>query len=388
MFLPDRSPVVFNIAKSRLETLEQNPHNPGEKLFPAAVFNSPGYVVARTAAYAEKANAKYLPLFSYAAVGWRRNQFVTTAFLVDRERRQDLRLMSLKRVKAGVARMRKKMPGNRLRAHLEKCALSYGCPAGKNFFLRRFEAPLPTSKSCNALCVGCISFQKEGKIPCSQNRIRFIPNPDEISEIALEHIRGVRNAIVSFGQGCEGDPLLAAGVIEPAIKKIRAATSDGTINMNTNGSMPDVLEALFDAGLDSIRISLNSVRKQCYKAYYRPKDYCFDQVLKSIFNAHAHGKFISLNYLSQPGVTDSSEEISQLMRFLDNYPINMIQWRNLNFDPLRYCRIMSAVSSNRKPAGMKNLLAKVRRNFPNIQFGYFNPPKAKWGKEDSICFEN
>jgi len=30
----------------------------------------------------------------------------------------------------------------------------------------------------------------------------------EIAEVALAHIRQVKKSVVSFGQGCEGDPLL------------------------------------------------------------------------------------------------------------------------------------------------------------------------------------
>ena len=60
-----------------------------------------------------------------------------------------------KRVKA----FRKIFPDNRLVRHLESCALVYGCPAGKNFFLSRYEAPLPTSPTCNSRCIGCISLQ-------------------------------------------------------------------------------------------------------------------------------------------------------------------------------------------------------------------------------------
>ncbi|MFC1817352.1 radical SAM protein, partial [Thermodesulfobacteriota bacterium] len=69
--------------------------------------------------------------------------------------------------------MRQKLPGNRLREHLENCALTYGCPAAKNFFLGRYEAPLPTSRSCNAGCLGCISLQKSGAISNCQERIKF-----------------------------------------------------------------------------------------------------------------------------------------------------------------------------------------------------------------------
>ena len=381
MLLPDRRPVAYNLAESRLEVLDENPYDPGQPLFPVAVFNSPGYVVAGLCAYEENEGAGWLPLFSYAAAGWFRNRLVTPAICVDTEKRQDLRLMDIKKVQAGVTRMRRKMPGNRLRAHLEKCALVYGCPAGKNFFLRRFEAPLPTSKSCNAACLGCISLQSGDDIPCSQNRISFVPAPEEIAEVALAHIGQVRNAVVSFGQGCEGDPLFAASAIEPAIRMIRAETSEGTINMNTNASLPDVLERLFDAGLDSVRVSLNSVRKNCYDAYYRPKGYRFEDVVKSIVIAGKKNRFVSLNYLNQPGFTDSPEEIEAFLAFLENYPVQMIQWRNLNFDPLRYYDIMSKACPLGEPAGMRSLLEMVRRRFPDVMSGYFNPPKEKWGSQ-------
>ncbi|MBN1932824.1 MAG: radical SAM protein [Desulfobacterales bacterium] len=380
MRLPDRSPVVYNISRNRFETLKENPHRPGEPIFPVAAFNSPGYVLSFVSAYKENKGADYLPLFSYGAVGWQKDRFRSAAILVDRENRQDLRLMKIKNVMAGVHQMRKKMPNNRLRAHLEKCALQYGCPAGKNFFLGRYEAPLPTSRYCNAHCLGCISLQKNDKIKNSQDRIAFTPTPREISEVALEHILKVKKSIVSFGQGCEGDPLLAAEVIEPAITVIRSATPHGTINMNTNGSKPDVLEQLFDAGLDSIRVSLNSVRKACYDTYFRPKGYDFSDVQKSIRIAIGRKKFVSINYLNCPGVTDAPEEFEALIAFIKQYPIHMIQWRNLNFDPLRYYNIMDRASKHRKPLGMKKILNKIKKIFPNLKYGYFNPPKENFYK--------
>ena len=161
MLLPDRSPVVFNLKTDGLETLKENPYSPGEPIFPVAAFNSPGYVISHISAYIENQGAEYLPLFSYGAVGWYKGGFRTAVILVDREKRQDLRLMPHEKIIAGIRAMKKKMPKNRLRDHIENCALKYGCPAAKNFFLGRYEAPLPTSKNCNAHCIGCISLQKD-----------------------------------------------------------------------------------------------------------------------------------------------------------------------------------------------------------------------------------
>lgn len=378
MYLPDRRPVVYNIKTGAIETLNENPHSPGHPIFPVAAFNSPGYVISYNAAYTEEPSADVLPLFSYGAVGWNKRKFATAVIQVDDEPRQDLRLMKQKKVVSGIRRMRKRMPENRLRAHLENCALQYGCPAGKNFFLQRYEAPLPTAQSCNARCLGCLSLQDKTSITNSQERINFTPTPEEIAEVALAHINKVEHPVVSFGQGCEGDPLLAANVIEPAIQMIRSQTKKGTININTNASFPDILYRLFDVGLDSVRVSMNSVRKKCYTAYFQPAGYGLEDVLMSIEMALKRNKFVSINYLNCPGFTDSPEEVRAFLRFLSKYPVSMIQWRNLNFDPIRYMDVMNAVNEHGPGIGMGILISEIKNTFPKLKHGYFNPPKEKF----------
>jgi molybdenum cofactor biosynthesis enzyme MoaA len=378
MYLPDRFPILYNQQTGNIETLTENPYAPGESICPVAAFNSPGYVVTHVSAYGEMKSAGFLPLFSYGAVGWHHGKFRSAVVLVDSEPRQDLRQMQRKKVVAGVKKLGKQMPQNRLREHLKKCALEYGCPAGKNFFLGRYEAPLPTAQQCNARCLGCLSLQPTDEIPCSQDRIGFTPSPEEIAEVALTHIGRVKNSIVSFGQGCEGDPLLAADVIQPAIGLIRKETDQGTVNLNTNGSLPQTVKKLFAAGLDSIRISMNSVRQECYETYFRPKGYRFADVLKSIEIAIESEKFVAINYLNCPGFTDSRQEFKALTQFLEKYPINMIQWRNLNFDPLRYWDAMNAATKNSEPIGVQNLIEQVQARFPKLKHGYFNPPKERF----------
>ena len=378
MLMPDRKPLLYNIRRERIEILKENPYSPEEPIFPVAAFNSPGYVVSLVSAYKENETSGFLPLFSYGAVGWHKDKFRSAVIRVDREKRQDLRLMKSEDVAAGIRKIEKEMPDNRLAKHLEKCAMEYGCPAAKNFFLGRYEAPLPTSPHCNARCLGCLSLQKNSEIPHSQDRIDFKPSPKDIADIALFHIKRVKQSVVSFGQGCEGDPLLAADVIEPAIKEIRSKTRQGTINMNTNGSKPEILKTMFDAGLDSIRISLNSVRKNCYDTYFRPVKYTFFDVIKSIELALKEKKFVSINYLNCPGFTDTPEEVEALLDFIYQHPINMIQWRNLNFDPQRYWAFMSDTAEHGTPVGIHRVIRQVKESFPNVKHGYFNPPKEKF----------
>jgi len=378
MYLPDRVPVLFNLASGELQEVSANPLSLGEPIYPVAVFNSPGHVITHVSAYRERSRARCLPLFSYGAVGWQRGKFRSAVQVVDREPRQDLRRMPPAEVRAGVRALRKRMPENRLRLHLETCALTYGCPAGKNFFLGRYEAPLPTAVTCNARCLGCLSLQTKSGISCTQERIAFTPTSAEIAEVALFHIGRVKKAVVSFGQGCEGEPLSAARVIEPAIRLIRSATGRGTINLNTNASLPEVVGRLCEAGLDSIRVSLNSMRRECYEAYFRPKAYTFTDVLSSIDAALERGKFVSINYLNSPGFTDTPEEAEAFLAFMEDHPIHMIQWRNLNYDPIRYWKAMDAAAPLGVPIGMEALIRGIRSSYPNLKFGYFNPPQEKF----------
>jgi pyruvate-formate lyase-activating enzyme len=359
-------------------SLPENPYEPGARIFPVALFNSPGFTNVYVSAFEERDNAGYLPLFSYGAAGWGGNGFRTPVVHVDKERRQDLRLMPQDRIDAGVKTLRKKYPENRLRKHLEHCALVSGCPAAKNFFIGRCEAPLPTSQHCNARCLGCISLQKTPGLSCCQERISFTPTPDEIAELALEHIGNVPDGVVSFGQGCEGDPLMVVDVIEEAVRMIRRKTKEGTVNINTNASIPGHVDRVFQAGMDSIRVSMNSVREVCYNAYFRPQGYGFGDVLESIRVADERGGHIALNYFYCPGVSDTPEECETLIRFLEQNTVHLIQWRNLNYDPLRYYKTMKEADSQGAPLGMNHLLKELKRRFPALKHGYFNPSRDRF----------
>ena len=381
MMLPKRRPIVYNTATYKFEIIEDNPFEPGEKISPVAVFNSPGYVNRHVCAYDDRGINELLPLFSYGATGFGKNGFRSAAILVDSEPRQDLRQIPHKGIVKGVNQMRKKYPDNRLIRHLETCALEYSCPAGKNFFLQRYEAPLPTSTTCNARCLGCISLQTNNHLCACQARINFTPDSQEIAQVSLEHISHVENGVVSFGQGCEGEPLIAFKAIEPAIRLIRENSDRGTINLNTNASMPEYVEKLCRAGLDSMRVSVNSVRERCYNAYFCPRSYQFSDVLKSIETAKQHGKFVAVNYLNCPGFTDSEKEFEALKDFITRYPIDMIQWRNLNFDPKKYCEMMSKIENSGHPLGMETIIEQLKTLCPELIHGYFNPPRSLYQKK-------
>ena len=363
--LPDRKPIGYNNQTKEFVSLDD--------YSAVAAFISPGYTLTYNSAYQENSNVKILPLFSYGAAAFYKGEIYTTAIRIDREPRQDLRYVDITKVKKNTIAFQKQFPKNRLIKHLTNCALVYGCAAAKNFFLKRYECPLPTAPACNARCLGCISLQPDNKCPVTQPRIKFVPTPEEIAETALYHIANVKNPIVSFGQGCEGEPLMVGDTLAAAIKLIRKETNKGTINLNTNASRPEIIAQLLDLGLDSIRVSMNSTRKEYYNKYFMPQDYTFSDVLNSIKFAKTKKGFVSINYLVLPGFTDSETEFNSLTKFLDKYGINMIQWRNLNYDPLDYFKTLKATPDKSELLGIKTIITTIRKTHPHIQHGYFNP---------------
>ncbi len=376
--LPERAPIGYNPDSERFVDLADDPFWPGGKEYSAvAAFVAPGYTSTYSAAYREIGRPRMLPLFSYSAVALYRGKFFAAAMRVDREKRQELGGMNPKLLPKKVKEFRKTFPLNRLVRHLERCALEYGCPAAKNFFLERYEGPLPTSPTCNARCIGCISHQPGGRCSITQPRITFIPTPEEISEVALYHIDRVSDPVVSFGQGCEGEPLMAGKTLVEAVRIIRRSTSKGIINLNTNASRPDIIKQLFAAGLDSIRVSMSSVREKYYSAYYMPRGYALKDVVTSIKNAKKAGGFVSVNYLVVPGFTDSRGEYAAFRKFLDKTGVDMIQWRNLNYDPRAYFRKLKINVKQNDMLGIKEVINAVKKDYPGIMHGYFNPSRRR-----------
>ena len=370
--LPDRVPVGYDRDNQRFAELGESPLDPGQTVQAVAAFMAPAHTQILTAAYHSEDNAPVLPLFSYTAVGWKEGQFVVAGVRVDPLIRQDIDQFDLEALNKKASRALARQRHNRLIQHLGTCALTYGCPAAKNYFLARWEAPLPTSPQCNAACLGCISLQEDTGVCASQDRIAFVPSPDEIAEVAVGHLQKATEPLVSFGQGCEGEPLLQGKTLAAAIKLIRQQTGSGTINLNTNGSLPRTIAQLQDSGLDSIRVSLNSAREDYYNQYYQPRGYSFADVKSSLQSMKTRGGFVSINLLILPGVTDEEEEVEALVRLIDDTDIDLIQMRNLNIDPELYLRSIGYRATSRK-LGILQMMQRISELHPQVKVGYFNP---------------
>jgi pyruvate-formate lyase-activating enzyme len=349
-----------------------------EKGWAVAAFIPPAHTGFYIAPYETLANAPTLPLFCYTAAGWLDEKFYVPAIRIENDIRQECGGYDETKVKDGVAKILEHYPHNRLVEHLaNNCALTYHCPAARNYFLGRWECPVPASPACNANCIGCISFQPEDEtIVSTQDRLIFKPTAEEIVEYTVPHLETAPYPIVSFGQGCEGEPLLMWETIAASIKEIRKHTKRGSININTNGSKPDAVKALCEAGLDSIRVSTNSARREIYMPYYRPNNYDFNDIIESLKVVRDFGGWTSINYFVFPGMTDSVAEYEALRQLIIDTGLKMIQWRNFNIDPDWYLGKIG-VTDTGEILGMQQMMELIHEEFPDLKFGYFNPPMER-----------
>ncbi len=370
-FLPDCPPLGLDPESGELEVIMEMEDADGKTgpCFAVAAFPEPGFVrTLLPAARYDRMNYT-LPMWAYTAVGYRDEQYWIAAFRVEDNPKWDPRNYDDKLLLPAVKRFMKSHRGP-LTKHLMQCATVNHCFAAKNLFLGRWEAPIPVSRKCNAACLGCLSLQPHKSCQASHSRIGFRPSKDEIVSIAVEHLERAPEAMVSFGQGCEGEPLTEFRLIAESIREIRHRTGIGSINLNTNGSYTDRLRAVIKSGLDSVRISLNSARPELYLAYYRPRGYGFSNVVESIKVAVDARIFTMINYLVFPGITDQPSEVEALMRLIAKTGIDFVHLKNLCIDPKLYLSSMGVTEE--KGIGMRAMADLLKKEFPRLEIGYFN----------------
>ena len=357
----------------RFTTLEQNPFGAGRAWAVGALLPQ-GYTRTMLPAYLRDEAAAPLPLFGYAAAACRDGKLYGAIRRTDDPLPWDPAHYDTAALPQLVSERLKEMPANRILSHLAHCALAYRCFTAQNIFYRRWEGGIPVSPGCNARCLGCISLQPAECCPSPQERLTFRPTPREVAEIALPHLNlGGPGAMVSFGQGCEGEPSLEALTISEAVERLRGQTDAGVVNMNSNGGYTAGIERICQAGLDTVRISLISAREKVYQAYYRPASYGLADVRRSIRLAAGHGVYVSLNLLVLPGLTDQPEEVAALTELIRETGVALVQMRNLNIDPDWLLSNLPEDSAQGEPIGIDALIAALEA-LPGVKVGSYSHP--------------
>ncbi|MDF2926031.1 MAG: Radical domain protein [Paenibacillaceae bacterium] len=334
-----------------------------------------GYTRLLLPAYVKADKSSVLPLFGYTAVVWKDNGFYVAAQQSDDPHKWNPNTCNPRELKRKVHALTSQYPDNRLYRHLSHCALEYQCLTASNTFLGRWEGGVPVSHSCNAGCFGCISEQTDDSaFVAPQTRLDFKPTVEELVQLMLQHLTAP-DAIISFGQGCEGEPSTQAPLIIEAIKQVRKQTAMGYININTNAGLTDHIRGIVDAGLDLIRVSTISALDDHYNVYYRPRGYTLANVEKSLRYAADKGVVTSVNYLVFPGVSDREEEIEAMLGLAKRTGLGLMQLRNLNIDPESYLGLIPQPKG--EVLGMKQMIEIFREELPDMVIGsYTHTPES------------
>jgi len=360
MHLPGRIPVGRSSAGATVVVEE-----PGAMAVAAVL--PPGYLRTWLPAYEEDGQAPVLPLYGYAAVASIEGEPYVAAMRTDRWNAWNPQADDRRHIDAAIRAARRALPGSRLLQQLETCATDYRCLTAQNVFLRRGEGAIPVSPACNAACLGCISEQW-GDVDSPQTRLDFAPTAAEIAELAAWHLSAGESNFVSYGQGCEGEPLTRGTALVDATRRIRAAAPTATIHVNTNGSRPDVLQRLVDAGLNSVRISVFSLDDTRFRAYYRPVGYGLDEVAECASVVAAGGGQVTINLLTFPGITDAPPEIDTLVRFIHRHGVHQVQLRSLNVDPQW---LLDRIPQPTRGIGLRKFVRQLTERCPDLQLGNF-----------------
>ncbi len=338
-----------------------------------------GYTRLLLPAYFKPPGATPFPLFGYTAVGFRDGRFYVAATQSDDPEPWNPEQYHADRVAQQVVHMEQSHSDNRLYQHLRTCAVEYECVTSRNTFFGRNEGAIPVSGSCNAGCLGCISEQPdESGFPSPQIRLSLRPSVEEMVDLMVTHLQTAGpNGIISFGQGCEGEPSVRGREIAEAIRRTREQVQTGAININTNAGLTSQITQIVDAGLDLMRISTISALSDHYDAYYQPRGYTIEDVAASAGYASEHGVIVALNYLVFPGVTDQPEEIEAMIQFIHQTGIKLVQLRNLNIDPDYYLERIPLRED--EPIGMLAMIDAIQQECKGLRIGSYTHAPEWYG---------
>jgi GTP 3',8-cyclase len=174
---------------------------------------------------------------------------------------------------------------------------------------------------CNFRCTYCMPKEVFG------HDYRFL---DRKELLDFEEITRLARAAVSLGvrklRLTGGEPLIRRG-IEDLVAML--AELDAEVTLTTNASLlPRKAQALKDAGLDRITVSLDSMDDATFRSM-NDVDFPVQRVLEGIEAAHAAGLPVKVNSVVKRGVNDQEvvplaryfRETPHILRFIEFMPV-------------------------------------------------------------------
>jgi hypothetical protein len=113
--LPGRIAIGYDPNEKRIVEVKEYK---GNRVYPVAAFMAPAHLQLCRSTYGSDLDSPRLPLYNYAAVGWKNNDFYVTGMRIDQDIRQDLQHFNAHFIEKEGERLLAKFPSNRLVHHL------------------------------------------------------------------------------------------------------------------------------------------------------------------------------------------------------------------------------------------------------------------------------
>ena len=240
-------------------------------------FSNRGYVrTLLPAAEGRREGLRAAPVGVFGGGGFLDGKYVAGAFRVEDNPHWDPRNFDDRKMMPKTGRVAWRATGTIRSFSIWPTAATHNhCFAAKNLFLERWGSAFAGQQNMQRPLPRVPFRSAQRVLPGPRMRGSIFARPRrQIVDVAAPHLENAPDSIVSFGQGCEGEPLTEAPLIEEAIVEIRNRTKKGTVNLNTNGSLPPGGgKTRGRGGWIPIRVSLNSARPEIYRAYVRPNGF-------------------------------------------------------------------------------------------------------------------
>lgn len=213
---------------------------------------------------------------------------------------------------------------------------------------------------CNLRCVYCMS--EEGIENISHEEILSY---DEIIRIC----KVVANLGIKKIKITGGEPLVRKDIIN-LIKEIKLIDGIEEVTITTNGVLLyDVAEELYEAGIDAVNISLDTLdRKKFFNITRRDK---FENVFKAI------DKLIDLNVRVKINCLAIKEHnLDEIVKIASYSKYNNIDVRFIELMPIGYGKNYTGISN------------EVILNLLEDEYGEFKKVKAKRGNGPAVYYKN
>ena len=237
-------------------------------------------------------------------------------------------------------------------------------PQLKDKFGRTFNyLRIAVNEKCNLRCIYCmpekgISFEPQNKLLTRNEIIRIV---QVAAELGVNKIRFTG-----------GEPLLRKDLVELVSGGAEISGID-SLNLTTNGVLlANAVEALKDAGLTGLNVSIDTLEKEKYATITR-RDYV-DQACKGLEAAKRVGiPSIKVNVVALRGFND--HELSNFVHLTKDYPLTVRFIELMPFDAQQIWKTGKFFRAENIKAELINLFPEIKKTSGSAtEFITFNVP--------------